>query len=89
MEHGNHYLKPYRKKTIKKNINIGFKDKYLNSSTGNIMFSDEKKLIMLDGLQDHIVVNNSEMLIIIPRKKIESIQKLKNAIIKKFGNELK
>ena len=53
------------------------------------MFSDERKLIILDGLQDHIVVNNSEMLIIIPRKKIESIQKLRNAIINKFGNELK
>jgi len=77
------------KKNHKKNINIGFKDKYLNSSTGNIMFSDEKKLIMLDGLQNHIVVNNNEMLLIIPRKKIESIQKLKSTLIKKFGKELK
>ena len=38
------------------------------------MFSDEKKLIMLDGLQDHIVVNNSEMLIIIPRKKLNQFK---------------
>ena len=53
------------------------------------MFSDEKKLIVLDSLKDYIVVNNNEMLLIIPRKKIESIQKLKNALIKKFGNELK
>jgi len=76
------------KKNPKININIGFKDEYLNSSTGNIMFSDEKKLVILDSLQDHIVVNSNEMLIIIPRKKIESIQKLKEILIKKIGNGL-
>jgi len=76
-------------KNIKKNINIGFKDKYVNSSKGNIMFSNQKKLIIVEDLQDHIIVNNDEMLIIIPRKKIESIQKLREVLIKKFGNGLK
>ena len=75
------------KKNLKKNINIGFKENYLNSSDGNIMFSDQKKIIILDSLQDHIIVNNKEMLMIIPRKKIESIQKLKEILIKRFGDD--
>ena len=75
------------KKNLKKNINIGFKENYLNSSDGNIMFSDQKKIIILDSLQDHIIVNNKEMLMIIPRKKIESIQDLREALIKRFGND--
>ena len=77
------------KKNLKKNISIGFKGEYLNSSSGNIMFSDEKKLIIIDSLEDHIIVNNNEMLVVIPRNKIESIEKLKNILITKFGNSLK
>ena len=72
-------------KNIKKNINIGFKENYLNSSDGNIMFSDQKKIIILDSLQDHIIVNNKEILMVIPRNKIKSIQKLKEVLIKRFG----
>ena len=75
------------KKNIKKNINIGFKETYINSSDGNIMFSDKKKIIILDSLQDHIIVNNKEMLMIIPRNKIESIPRLKEVLIKRFGND--
>ena len=51
------------------------------------MFSNQKKIIILDSLQDHIIVNNKEMLMIIPRKKIESIQKLKEILIKRFGDD--
>ena len=75
------------KKNIKKNINIGFKEIYLNSSDGNIMFSDQKKIIILDSLHDYIVVNNKEMLMIVPRKKIESIQNLREILVKRFGND--
>ena len=75
------------KKNIKKNINIGFKENYLNSSDGNILFSDQKKIIILDSLNDHIIVNNKEMLMIIPRNKIESIENLKEVLIKRFGND--
>tara|TARA_Y100000768_G_C23970309_1_gene680170 strand:- start:386 stop:1471 length:1086 start_codon:yes stop_codon:yes gene_type:complete len=82
-------FKTLSKKNSKKNINIGFRDKYLDSSVGNIMFSNEKKLIILDSLEDHIIVNNDEMLVVIPRKKTESIEKLKEILIKRFGNNLK
>ena len=51
------------------------------------MFSDQKKIIILDSLQDHIIVNNKEMLMVMPRNKIESIQKLKEVLIKRFGND--
>ena len=51
------------------------------------MFSDQKKIIILDSLQDHVIVNNKEMLMIIPRKKIESIQDLREILIKRFGND--
>ena len=73
MEHGNRYSKPYLK-NLKKNINIGFKEIYLNCSEGNIMFSDQKKIIILDSLHDHIVVNNKEMLMIIPEKKLNQFK---------------
>ena len=43
----------------------------------------------MDDLKDHIVVNNNEMIIIVPRKKIKSIQNLKEILIKKFGDHLK
>ena len=52
------------------------------------MFSDQKKIIILDSLKDHIIVNNKEMLMILPRNKIESIPKLKEVLIKRFGNDL-
>ncbi len=77
------------KRSPKKNISIGFKNKYLNSSDGNIIFSNKKKLIILDSIKDYVVVDNDEMLFIIPRKKTNSIQKLREILINKFGNILK
>lgn len=74
------------KKNPNKNINIGFKNKHVNSSMGNIMFSDQKKLIILDSLNDHIIINNNEMLVIIPRNKIDSIPSLRKNLIERFGD---
>jgi len=75
------------KKNPKKNINIGFKNKHEISSMGNIMFSDQKKLIILDSLKDHIIINNNEMLVILPKNKIGTIQNLRENLIDRFGNE--
>ena len=51
------------------------------------MFSDQKKIVVLDSLHDHIVVNNKEMLMIIPRKKIKSIQNLREILVERLGND--
>ncbi len=52
-----------------------------------LCFLIKKKIIISDSLHDYIVVNNKEMLMIVPRKKIESIQNLREILVKRFGND--
>jgi len=57
-------------------------------STGNIINTQNSKLVVLDGLKDFIVVESDKVLLIAPKKKIQEIKVLREKTIEKFGEDL-
>lgn len=57
-------------------------------STGNIIKTQNSKLVVLDGLKDFIVVENDKVLLITPKKKIQEIKELREKAIENFGEDL-
>lgn len=58
------------------------------NSTGNIIKTQNSKLVVLDGLKDFIVVENDKVLLIAPKKRIQEIKSLREKAIEKFGEDL-
>lgn len=62
-------------------------DTYLKDSKNNMIFAASKKLVVLDGIDDYIVVDNEDVLLIFPKEKEQEIKELLNAVSDKFGKE--
>jgi len=58
------------------------------NSTGNIIKTQNNKIVVLDGLKDYVVVENDSVLLITPKKKIQEIKALREKAIEKFGEDL-
>lgn len=48
----------------------------LENATNNIIRSDAKKLVVIDGLDDYIIVDNENVLLIYPKNKEQDIKKI-------------
>ncbi len=59
----------------------------LEDSKANAIFSETGKLIVLDGINDYIVVDNTDVLLVYPKKKDGEIKKLLEKIKDKYGDE--
>lgn len=59
----------------------------LTDSKNNMVFSASKKLVVLDGIEDYIVVDKKEVLLIFPKKKEQEIKELLKDVSDKFGNK--
>lgn len=58
-------------------------------SSNNIVYTEKKKLVVLDGMKDHIIVDKEDVLLIYPMKKEQEIKELIKEISDKFdGNFL-
>lgn len=57
-------------------------------SSGNIIRTEAEKVVVVDGLQDYIVVDNEKVLIILPKSKEQDIKEIRNEVQDKFGNHL-
>ncbi|NJW53912.1 mannose-1-phosphate guanylyltransferase [Salinimicrobium oceani] len=58
------------------------------NSSGNIITSDKNKVVIIDGLNDHIVVDENEILLIVPKSKEQEIKDIRKKVQQKFGENL-
>lgn len=58
------------------------------NSSGNIIKIQDSKVVVLDGLNDFIIVEDEKVLLITPKEKIQEIKALREKSIEKFGEDL-
>lgn len=58
------------------------------NSSGNIITAARNKVVVIDGLNDFIVVDEKEILLIVPKEKEQEIKNIREKVQKKFGNNL-
>ena len=57
-------------------------------SRGNIVTSTSDKVVVLEGLRDYIVVDEKEVLLIVPKEKEQEIKSIRARVQEKFGEDL-
>ncbi|MDC1080484.1 mannose-1-phosphate guanylyltransferase [Flavobacteriaceae bacterium] len=60
---------------------------HFEKAKGNMVFSNSKKLVVIKGLKDYIVVDGEDVLMIYPRKNDQEIKLLLDDIKSKYGNQ--
>lgn len=58
------------------------------NSSGNIIRTQGKKVVVVDGLQDYIIVEKEDTLVIVPKSKEQDIKEIRNEVQSKFGSNL-
>ncbi|MDC1277020.1 sugar phosphate nucleotidyltransferase, partial [Algibacter sp.] len=56
-------------------------------SSGNMIRTENDKIVVIDGLQDYIVVDKEEVLLIFPKSKEQDIKKTLQQVKDKFGKQ--
>lgn len=59
----------------------------LTDSNNNMVFATSKKLVVLDGIEDYIIVDKDDVLLVFPKKKEQEIKELLKDVSDKFGNK--
>ncbi|MDC7999634.1 mannose-1-phosphate guanylyltransferase [Aequorivita todarodis] len=59
----------------------------LKNSKNNMVFTDSKKLVVLDGVEDYIIVDKEEVLLLFPKRKEQEIKELLKEVSIKFGKK--
>jgi len=59
---------------------------HLKNAKGNMIFSSSKKLVVVDGIDDYIIVDKENVLLIFPKEKEQDIKKLLGDISDKHGS---
>jgi mannose-1-phosphate guanylyltransferase len=54
----------------------------------NIIYTHSHKVVVLDGLEDYIVVDDKDVLLIVPREKEQEIKEIRTQVLEKYGNNL-
>ncbi|WP_026450311.1 mannose-1-phosphate guanylyltransferase [Aequorivita capsosiphonis] len=60
---------------------------YLDNSKNNMIFTASKKLVILDGIDDYIVVDNEDVLLLFPKQKEQEIKELLKVVSDKFDKK--
>jgi len=58
------------------------------NASGNIIRTEGKKVVVIDGLQDYIIVEKEDVLVIVPKSKEQDIKEIRNEVQSKFGSKL-
>lgn len=58
------------------------------NATGNIVSSDKNKVVVIEGINEHVIVDENEILLIVPRAKEQDIKAIRESVQKKFGENL-
>lgn len=62
-------------------------DTVLKDSKNNMIFTTSKKLVVLDGVENYIVVDKEDVLLVFPMEKEQEIKALLKDVSDKFGNK--
>lgn len=54
----------------------------------NLIFCKNHKVVVIDGLEDYIIVDDKEVLLIVPREKGQDIKNIRSDVMAKFGDKL-
>ena len=57
----------------------------LEDASGNMIRTTDKKVVVIDGLNDYIVVDKEDVLLIYPKKKEQDIKKVLQKVKDSFG----
>ena len=60
---------------------------YMKDSHGNMVYSASKKLVVVDGIDDYIIVDRDDVLLIYPKKKEQDIKTLLAEVKENFGKK--
>lgn len=58
------------------------------NSEGNIVSSSSNKVVVIDGIKDYIIVDEDEILLLVPKEKEQEIKEIRSKVQQKFGNNL-
>ena len=54
-------------------------------ATGNIVRTESNKVVLVDGLKDYMILENDEVLLIVPKEKEQEIKHIRNEVIERYG----
>jgi len=60
----------------------------IENATGNIIRTTQDKVVVIDGLHDYIIVEEQDILVIVPKSKEQDIKQLRNTVQSKFDSKL-
>lgn len=58
------------------------------NASGNIISSSSNKVVVVDGLKDYIIVDEAEILLLVPKEKEQEIKTIRSRVQQKFGDNL-
>ncbi|UZH54289.1 mannose-1-phosphate guanylyltransferase [Salinimicrobium tongyeongense] len=61
---------------------------FAENATGNLISSDKNKVVVLEGMNDYVIVDENEVLLIVPREKEQDIKRIRESVKEKFGENL-
>ena len=61
---------------------------FAENATGNLVTSDKNKVVVIEGIKNHVIVDENEILLIVPREKEQDIKGIRERVQKKFGENL-
>ena len=56
-------------------------------ASGNMIYSEKEKIVVIEDLKDFIIVDKDEVLLIFPKEKEQDIKALRKSVSEKFGNK--
>ncbi|MCG9970102.1 mannose-1-phosphate guanylyltransferase [Christiangramia crocea] len=59
-----------------------------HDASNNIISSYNKKIVVLKGISDYIIVEDKDVLMIVPKSEEQEIKKLREEVMKEFGDQL-
>ncbi len=57
-------------------------------ATGNVISSFSNKVLVVDGLQDYIIIDEKDVLMLVPKSKEQEIKVIRQRVQQKFGEDL-
>lgn len=61
---------------------------WAKNTSGNIISSDSGKVVVLEDVKDYIIIDENELLMIVPKEKEQEIKQIRYEVQKNFGEEL-
>lgn len=58
------------------------------AAKNNLIYTHKPKVVVIDGLEDFIIVDDKEVLMIVPKEKEQEIKEIRNKVMEKFGKNL-